>query len=97
MNQQPPQGTDSTALLALIGGIFGLLMSWCCWPIGVTGSIMGIVCGIMVLNRANTDPAAAAGKSMAIAGLALGGLGALSSVLMLVLGFAGMFWNGLKP
>jgi hypothetical protein len=81
----------------LIGGVFGLLMSWCCWPIGVTGSIMGIVCGIMVLNRANTDPAAAASKNIAIAGLALGGLGALTSVLMLVLGFGAALLKNLRP
>jgi hypothetical protein len=93
----PPQGTDSTALLALIGGIFGLLMSWCCWPIGITGSVMGIVCGIMVLNKADTDPAAAAGKGMAIAGLALGALGILAGISMLVFGFGAALLNGLKP
>lgn len=94
---QQPQGSDSTALMALIGGVAGLLMSFCCWPIGITGSILAIVCGIMVINKADTDPAAAAGKGMAIAGLVLGSIGILASISMLVFGFGAALLNNLKP
>jgi hypothetical protein len=80
-----------------VGGIVGLLMGWCCAPIGIVGSIMGVVCGIIVINKADTDPVAANSKGMAIAGLVLGAIALLMGIGFMIFMGLGTAMNMFKP
>jgi len=90
--QQMPQENPGQVLsiVALVLGIIGLLLSCLtAWYLGLWLSIAALVCGIM--GRGKTPQGMKSG--MAIAGIALGAVGILTGIVMLVLmiiGFAAM-------
>jgi hypothetical protein len=68
------------AVAALVVGIVGLVLFWTVWG-GVILGVLGVVFGAVGLSRANRG---APNKGMAVAGLILGGLALVGSILFLV-------------
>ena len=62
----------------------GILSVLCpCWPFFVFPTI-GVVFGIIGLNRIGKQPDAFSGKSLAIAGIVLGGLSIVMMIVLLI-------------
>jgi hypothetical protein len=77
---QVTQPTNGLAVAALVVGIVGVVMFWTVWG-GILLGILGLVFGAVGLSKANRG---APNKGMAIAGLTLGGVAVVGSVLFLV-------------
>lgn len=91
---QPPsaaQGLDQT--LPIVSLVLGIL-SICCYVSPLTG-IAALITGYLGMKNVNTDPTKYGGKTLAIVGMALGGvffaIGVLYYILIVILGLAGSF------
>jgi len=79
--QYPPaQPTNGLAVAALVVGIVGVVLFWTVWG-GVILGILGLVFGAVGLSKANHG---APNKGMAVAGLTLGGVAVVGSILFVV-------------
>jgi hypothetical protein len=85
MNAEEKRGT--LAVLALIFGIAGVVISWA--PVagflGLALSIAAIVMGAIALSRIKRGESSETGKSFAAAGLILGIIGVIVSVVFIIL------------
>jgi hypothetical protein len=91
---QPPvagQGLNQT--LPIISLVLGIL-SLCCYVSPLTG-LAALITGYLGMKNVNTDPNQYGGKTLAIVGMALGGVffivGVLYYILIVILGVAGSF------
>jgi hypothetical protein len=84
---QPYRQTSSLAVVSLIMGIVG----WTVFPF--LGSLIAIVTGHMARAEIRRQPQALEGDGLAVAGLVLGWLAVIGSILVLV-GFV-LFFGGL--
>ncbi|AHY59253.1 MULTISPECIES: DUF4190 domain-containing protein [Stenotrophomonas] len=84
---QPYRQTSSLAVVSLIMGIVG----WTVFPF--LGSLIAIVTGHMARAEIRRQPQALEGDGLAVAGLVLGWLAVIGSILVVV-GFV-LFFGGL--
>lgn len=84
---QPYRQTSSLAVVSLIMGIVG----WTVFPF--LGSLIAIVTGHMARAEIRRQPQALEGDGLAVAGLVLGWLAVIGSILV-VIGFV-LFFGGL--
>lgn len=91
---QPPvagQGLNQT--LPIISLVLGIL-SICCYVSPLTG-LAALIIGYLGMKNVNTDPNQYGGKTLAIVGMALGGvffvIGVLYYILIVILGLSGSF------
>jgi len=84
---QPYRQTSSLAVVSLIMGIVG----WTVFPF--LGSLIAIVTGHMARAEIRRQPRALEGDGLAVAGLVLGWLAVIGSILVVV-GFV-LFFGGL--
>ncbi len=96
----PPQQSNTVALISLIAGISSvalLLLSICTWCLGVIPLLIGIgaaVLGVISKRQIDQSQGLQTGRKMAVAGIVLGVVGAVLSLVfmligLLVVGFAG--------
>jgi len=88
---QPPaiaQAQDRT--LAIVSLVCGILSLTCC---GAVTGIAALVTGFMAKNNVDANPEQYGGRGMALAGMILGGIGVLLTVLYLVFGVIGGIFN----
>lgn len=81
--QPPAQGL---AIASLVCGIVGLI-GCCLWYLSLPLALVAIVTGHLMIGKINADPQRFAGKGMARAGLILGYLGAIASLVAAFLWF----------
>lgn len=90
--QPPIAGSGQNQTLPIISLVLGIF-SLCCYVSPLTG-IAALITGYLGMKNANNDPANYGGKTMAIVGMALGGLflliGIVYWILILIVGFAGL-------
>lgn len=77
-----PKKTNTLAIVSIISGGLGLI----CF--GILGGIVALVTGIIGLRQINADPEHQSGKGIAIAGIVLGAISTIATVLFLVVFFA---------
>ena len=77
---QVAQPTNGLAVAALVVGIVGVVLFWTVWG-GVILGILGLVFGAVGLSKGNRG---APNKGMAVAGLILGGVAVVGSILFIV-------------
>lgn len=86
---QPPMGAagqnQTLAIVSLVCGILGL----CC---GLPG-IAALITGYIAKNKADTDPQNYGGRGMAIAGMVLGAISVIFTILYILLNLLGIFAN----
>lgn len=88
-----PQQQNGLAIASLVCGILTLVLGFCCGFIGLIPGIAALVTGYLGLKKA--DELGGSGKGMAIAGMVLGGIGFVISLLFaLVIGAAMMSGSG---
>lgn len=81
-------GEDKTlAIVSLVLGILGLI---CC---GLFAGIPAIITGFIAKKRADTEPALYGGRGMATAGIVLGGISIIFTVIAILLNILGVFAN----
>ena len=80
----PPRHCSGLALGSLVCGLL--------WIAGI-GSMAAVILGYLGLRQVRRDPLRIRGKGMAIAGIVLGWLGILGSVLLLALGIYVWKWR----
>lgn len=73
--------------VSLVLGILGLVL-FCCYG-GIPFGLAAIITGYFGMNNANTDPMQYGGKGIAIAGMIIGGITLVISILLLFLGILG--------
>jgi hypothetical protein len=83
----PPQQSNTQGVLALIFGILGLVLSLCCWPVGLLFDIAAGALGFVGLNRAKQG--LASNRGMALAGVILGVVGLLIAIVLAILQVSG--------
>lgn len=82
-----PQKTDGLAITSLVLGILSMV----CCGMGILTGIPAVICGHIAMGRMKKDPNLQ-GKGLAIAGLIMGYLGIVASVIYLIyiVAFGGM-------
>src|SRR6056297_2590912 len=92
-NSMAPQPRTSTA--AVWSLVLGILSMFCLW---LLGSIPAIILGIMALSRINAQPAALAGRGLAISGIVTGSIGILTGLVAvgIVASIAMPAYNGIQ-
>jgi len=90
------QPQQTLAVASLVLGLVTIVLGWCCFYIGVLTCPMAIVLGIVALVQIKNSPTQYTGKPLAITGIAIGALGLLLLVLLIVFGFIGTMLGGLK-
>lgn len=86
---QPPRQTSALAVVSLITGILG----WTAMPF--LGSLLAIITGHMARAELRRRPLELEGDGMAVAGLILGWvvvIGSLLAIVILLLFFGGLAW-----
>jgi hypothetical protein len=80
---KPPRRGNGLAVAALVVGIFALLL---CWTIigGIGLGLIALVLGVIGLSRSRSD--GASGGGLAIGGIALGMLGVIASIVLVIVG-----------
>lgn len=87
--QPPPAGTGSlNQTLPIVSLVLGIL-SICC-PLGAVTGPAAIVTGFLGMKNVNNDPQTYGGKGLAIAGMAVGGLFFILSIIWWILQIIGM-------
>jgi Na+/proline symporter len=81
---------DPLALASIGVGVFSLITCFCCGLFGLPFPIAAVVLGVLSMNRINKEPDRYTGKNLAIAGIAVG---AVSLVLTIVMIFVGVGAN----
>jgi hypothetical protein len=84
-----PVSYSTTSGLAIASMVLGIL--WIYW----IGSLVGLVLGYLALREIRQDPQRIGGKGMAIAGIVLGWIGALTLLLAVALGL--YVWKHREP
>ncbi|HNI70660.1 MAG TPA: DUF4190 domain-containing protein [Marmoricola sp.] len=77
-------GNNQKALWALITGILGFIC--CCWPAGLAALVLGFIARKEIQTSGGTQ----GGGGMAIAGIVLGALSVVLSIVLTILYFAGV-------
>jgi hypothetical protein len=82
----PPQApqTHGLAIASMICGILAIFPGCCCGLFGMPLSIAAVVMGIVSMSQINASNGQRAGKGMAIAGLACGGVAIALNILGLI-------------
>jgi hypothetical protein len=93
MAAQPQQ---TLAVTSLVFGLVTITLGWCCFYIGVLTGPIAVVLGVVALVQIKNNPTQYTGKPLAITGIAIGALGLLLLVLLIVFGFIGTILGGLK-
>jgi hypothetical protein len=75
-----PTPANGLAVAALVVGLIGLVLFWTVWG-GVILGVLGVVFGAVGLSKANRG---APNKGMAVAGISLGALAIVVSLLFVV-------------
>ncbi|MFH5803586.1 DUF4190 domain-containing protein [Alienimonas sp. DA493] len=78
---------------ALLGGV-GLLLSYCCFPIGLPLDIAAIICGYVASGQIKQGKGT--GHGLAVGGLALGIAGIVLFVALLAFGRITMDWDAVQ-
>jgi uncharacterized membrane protein len=87
-NQLPTRGKDQTLpTVSLILGILGLVL-FCCYG-GIPFGLVAVILGYLGMQNANNNPTQYGGREMAIAGMVIGGLVLVISILFIFLGILG--------
>lgn len=76
------QQQNGLAIASLVCGILTLVLGFCCGFIGLIPGIAALVTGYLGLRKA--DEMGGAGKGLAIAGMVLGGIGLVISLIFAV-------------
>jgi uncharacterized membrane protein YphA (DoxX/SURF4 family) len=74
--------SQGLAIASLICGILSLI-GCCLWPVSGPLAIVAVVLGFVALGKVKSNPAAYGGKGMAKAGLIIGFLGLLATIVIL--------------
>ena len=80
-----PPKTDPLAIVSLVLGGVSLLLCVCCGPFAIPLPLAAIGCGIGSIVRINKDPNALGGKQLAIAGIAVGGVGLVLVIVRIII------------
>jgi len=86
---QPQAPIDPIAMASVGVGVLSLILCVCC-PGGLLFAIVALGLGGFAMTRANVPGANPSSKSLAIAGLAVGGVSLLLNVVRLIMMFAGL-------
>ncbi len=73
--------TNTLALVGMILGIVGIVISCLFWPIGLIFGLAGLALSIVGLMQINKQPGLFSGKGMAIAGIITAAVALLLAVL----------------
>ena len=76
------QQQNGMAIASLICGILTLVLGFCCGFVGLLPGIAALVTGYLGLKKA--DELGGSGKGMAIAGMVLGGIGLVISLIFAI-------------
>ena len=76
--------SQGLAIASMICGILSLI-GCCLWPVSGPLAIVAIVLGFVALGKVKSNPGAYGGKGMAKAGLIIGFLGLLATIVILVM------------
>lgn len=87
-NQFQVQGKDQTIpTISLVLGILGFVF-FCCYG-GIPFGLVAMILGYVGMNNANNNPTQYGGRGMAIAGMVIGGITFLITILFIFLGILG--------
>ena len=86
---QPQAPVDPIAMASLGVGVLSLILCVCC-PGGLLFAIVALGLGGFAMTRANLPGANPTSKTLAIAGLAIGGVSLLLNLVRLIMMFAGV-------
>ena len=79
------QGQDQTLpIVSLVLGIFGILLTFCCY-MGIPFGLAALITGYFGMNNANKDPMKYGGKNLAIGGMITGGISLLITLGMILI------------
>lgn len=84
-----PKPDQTLPTVSLVLGILGFVLV-CCWG-GIPLGIAAAITGYLGMNNANNDPQQYGGRGMAIAGLILGVVSILSSIVYIIIAIFGSF------
>jgi len=86
---QPPTTTGEDKTLAIVSLVSGILSVTCC---GAITGIVALITGYMAKNNADSNPEQYGGRGLAVAGMILGGISIVLTVLYLIfVVFSGAF------
>ena len=78
------QGQDQTLpIVSLVLGIFGILLTFCCY-MGIPFGLAAMITGYIGMNNAKNNPMRYGGKGIAIGGLITGGISLLITLGMIL-------------
>lgn len=78
------QGQDQTLpIVSLVLGIFGILLTFCCY-MGLPFGLAALITGYFGMNNAKNNPTKYGGKGIAIGGMITGGISLLITLGMIV-------------
>ncbi len=77
-----PQQQNGLAIASLVCGILTMVLGFCCGFVGLIPGIAALVTGYLGLRKA--DEMGGSGKGMAIAGMVLGGIGLVISLIFAI-------------
>jgi hypothetical protein len=80
--QPPPAATGQDQTLAIVSLVCGILGILCC---GILTGIPAIITGFMAKNNADSNPEQYGGRGMALAGMILGGISVVLTIVVIVL------------
>jgi hypothetical protein len=84
-----PGGGGQQRTLAVVSLVLGILSLFC---FGIITGPIAIVLGVMALNKEKNEPAVyGGGKGMAYAGIALGAISVVLTILFILIAIAGGF------
>lgn len=87
-------GNDTPKILGIISivlGVIGIPAACCCWPIGIVVAIGTLVCAGIGWSQLQGQQPQGSDKQLVIAGLVLGGVVALLTILSFALGMFNVF------
>ncbi len=87
--------TNTLAIVAVVCGGVGLVLSFCCGVFGVPVDIAAIVCGAIALSQIQRT--GEQGRGLAIAGIVMGVLWIILAIVMVILGVAMQGMQGFQP
>lgn len=76
MPEETPKN-NTLGIISLVSGIVGIVLAFCCYPVGIILAILALICGIIGNQR---------GQQYAMAGIVLGAIALLLAIVLIILG-----------
>ena len=91
----PIRPSQNLAVSSLTLGVISITLGWCC-SLGMVSAPVAIVLGIYSLNQIKNQPERHGGKSLAIAGIAMGVLYFVALAIMVIIYGLGILLSGVR-